>query len=194
MATFLPPQSPSAGDEPAACDNRRAGVLLQLLIITVMGSLAVASGASTVQRHIGPRLSYREISPARAVAEEKGRQPCRRAIAWQHVFPRPYLGDVYAQLSANPYQSTPVHVTLSWGVWRKQSEIIARPGLVNLGLGGTLLLFAKTGGVTGVNPQIDLDANIPVCVRFGTVWDGVPEPSALINANPGWAYSAHGWK
>jgi hypothetical protein len=113
---------------------------------------------------------------------------CTRAVSWRHMFPSGYLGEVYALISAGPHTAVPTRITLSWGRWQWQGNVNAAPGMVHLRTGGTLLLFAKTGGATGRNPDLTVESHAPICVQFGTALDGPVQPMAVINANPGWIF------
>lgn len=114
--------------------------------------------------------------------------PCVRRLRWRHTFPTPYLGEVYALISASQVATTPVVVTMMWGRWRWQATVPAAPGMVQFRRGGTLLLFAKTGGTTGRNPGLVVEATVPICVQFGTAAEGPVQPAVRFDANLGWAF------
>lgn len=54
--------------------------------------------------------------------------------------------------------------------------------------GGTLLLFAKLRGTDGINPGVELRSSVPVCVVLKTAEEGRPQPTVVVDANPGWRH------
>jgi hypothetical protein len=134
--------------------------------------------------HIEPEAN----KPVRT--QVRNARPCVRRNAWEHVFPTPYLGEVYVQMSASPHATVPADLTLTWGPWRWQHLVPIQPGQVRFGLGGTLLLYSKlyTTGRTGINPPIMLHSDVPVCAHFGSALGPSPAPATVINANSGWVH------
>jgi hypothetical protein len=141
-----------------------------LLIVVVLAAVAAVQGP-VGRTSPGPRTE----------------DPCPRVVTAERVFPAPFLGEVYAQFAGGPV-AAPTVVTLSWGRWQWRHEVVAAPGLVHLGQGGTVLLFTKTGGTVGLNPRLRFESSTPVCVVLRTAHEGTPRPRRVYDANPDWTF------
>jgi hypothetical protein len=165
MAIAAPPSHSAT-----QCSGSRSGTVIEILLTAVVLVAATA-------------LHY----PVRRTSGEREDDPCPRVVAAERGFPAPYLGEVYAQFAGGQLPARTV-VTLSWGRWQWRAEVVAEPGLVHLGHGGTLLLFTKTGGTVGLNPRLRFESSAPVCVVLRTAIEGAPRPRRVYDANPGWAF------
>jgi hypothetical protein len=193
MATLIPPQ-PDTTSSPRRPRRTYLAVLTIQLIVCMAGVGWVIGNSMLPSDQPSQGLTV-DIQPSTAPqpgqpigTRTKDVRGCARSEAWSYTYPTPYLGEVYVDLTANPSASVPADVTLTWGPWRWEHVITIRPGMVQFGQGGTLLLYSKlyTTGRTGINPPIFVNASVPVCAYFGTAADGTPKPLTAINANPGW--------
>jgi hypothetical protein len=106
---------------------------------------------------------------------------------WPHTFPRDYVGDVYVQFTAAPRQTVDVRATLVWGGLTWSQTVAAKPGDMNTGVGGTMLIFQKRGADHGNSAPVYFETDVPVCAIFGTVSDAGAAKPGLTLQTPHWS-------
>lgn len=179
----------------------RVGMAIHLLLIFLV--VAVLSAGRPVVSGVGrassgqgqPGFHHLQLrTPVGASLPGAGtqtvnRDTCPRVTHAVRTFPVPYLGEVYAQVSANPTSATRAKISLTWGPWHWAQQVTVMPGMVQLGQGGTLILFSKLRGTDGINPFVAMDSSVPVCVVLKTADEAAPRPGMVVEGNEGWRNS-----